>query len=72
MIEVYKTNVKSKDQANKLVRHIHKTFMNSQANFDLEDCDKILRVKSNGEFIQPSSLIHLVKSFGYDAEVLPG
>jgi hypothetical protein len=41
MIEVFKTNVQTKDQASMLVASIRKAFVDHQANFDLDDCDKI-------------------------------
>ena len=71
MIEVFKTNVKDRDQAGIVIDQIHKTFVHYKANFDLEDCDKILRVKSSTGLIQSSLLIDLLKDFGFDAEVLP-
>jgi hypothetical protein len=71
MIEVFKTNVTERDQANRLVDQIHKTFMDYKANFDLEDCDRILRVKAVSGRVQPSQLIGLLKDFGFHAEVLP-
>ena len=71
MIEVFKTNVTQKDQANRLIDHIHKTFMDYKANFDLEDCDRILRVKAVSGRVQPSQLIGLLNDFGFYAEVLP-
>lgn len=71
MIEVFKTNVKSKGQANKLILQIHKTFINTQANFDLKDRDKILRIKCNAGRIESSAVIDFLESFGFNAEVLP-
>ena len=69
MVEIFKTNVNDRDHAQMLIREIHKAF-NYRVNFDLEDCDKILRVKSNAEIIQPSSLILFLENFGCTAEVL--
>ena len=46
MVEVFKTNVKDPHHAAMLIDCIHKSFDGYNANFDLEDCDKILRVKS--------------------------
>ena len=71
MIEVFKTNVKAHDQADLLIHYIHKRFPGYQANFDLHDCDNILRVKTENEFIQSDSLIKFLEVFGFDAEVLP-
>jgi hypothetical protein len=72
MVEVFKTDVKDPDQANMLIDQIHKNFIDYKVNFDLEDCDKILRVKSEKDLIQSSPLIDLLNSFGFKAEVLPG
>ncbi len=71
MIEVFKTNVASPDQANMLLVQIHHAFRNCKANFDLEDCDKILRIKCTTGFLQPTDLIILLRNLGFDAEVLP-
>lgn len=71
MIEVFKTNVKEDCHANLLIDQIHKTFEGHEANFDLEDCDKILRVKCRSGLIQPSKFIRLLNDFGFHAEVLP-
>ena len=51
MIEVFKTNVDDRVQANLLVDQIHQTYSDYKANFDLEDCDKILRVASSTDFV---------------------
>jgi hypothetical protein len=71
MVEVFKTNVKDRNQAKMLIDQIQNNFADCLANFDLEDCDKILRVKSSNGFIQASLLVGLLKNFGFDAEVLP-
>jgi hypothetical protein len=71
MIEVFRTNVKDRSQANMLINQIHKSFGGYTANFDLEDCDRILRVTCTTGLIQASYLIHLLNGFGYTAEVLP-
>ena len=70
MVEVFKTNVKDQDVAVNLIEQIHKTFVHYKANFDLEDCDNILRVKCVTETIESIQLIYLLKEFGCDAEIL--
>jgi len=72
MVEVFKTNVNERDHANMLIDLIHKTFINYKANFDLHDCDNILRVECRTGLIPPALLIDLLKEFGFQAEVLPG
>ncbi|HZE83377.1 MAG TPA: hypothetical protein VE035_03665 [Puia sp.] len=71
MIEVFKTDVEDWRQAANLVDEIHSAFHNYTANFDLEDCDRILRVKCASGSVQPSFLIDLLKRSGFNAEVLP-
>jgi hypothetical protein len=44
MIYVFKTSVKTKMKAKRLTWHIDKTLPEAKWNFDLGDCDKILRI----------------------------
>jgi len=71
MIEVFKTNVSQPEQAQMLIDTIERVFDNYAANFDLEDCDHILRVKSPGPSVEIPRLVRLLKRLGFDAEVLP-
>ena len=68
MVEVFKTNVKKKQHARMLIDQIGKTFCNYTANFDLEDCDKILRVE--GVDFSVDLIIEKVRILGYRCEVL--
>lgn len=74
-VEVFKTNVTDPDRAKWLVDHIQRTFPSCKVNFDLDDCDRILRVVNEGEFpsdpIATGLLIDLLKEVGCMAEVLP-
>ena len=71
MVEVFKTNVEDQYYANMLVDQIQKVFTGYKANFDLQDCDRILRVKCTTGVIDASGLIEFFKDFGFHAEVLP-
>ena len=71
MVEVFKTNVQDQDHANMLIDQIHESFAGYNANFDLEDCDNILRVECTNRLIQSPLLINFLKKFGYYAEILP-
>jgi hypothetical protein len=71
MVEVFKTNVSDPNQAIMILEKIHKNFAGYQANFDLEDTDRILRVKSANGVVQSSRLIDLLCDYGFNAEVLP-
>jgi hypothetical protein len=71
IIEVFKTNVEEREIADKIIEAIQKNLQDHKANFDLQDCDKILRVVSANEYLQATSVIQLVKTLGYHAEILP-
>jgi len=70
MVEVFKTNVSDRTQAMVLLHHIHKNNIHYKANFDLEDCDRILRVKSLQMGVDAHAIISLLNTFGFSAEVL--
>ena len=46
MIHVFKTSVKTKNQVKQLQPHIDTMLRGEKWNFDLKDCDKILRIES--------------------------
>lgn len=69
-IEVFKTNVKNPEQAKLLMERIHEYFPDYKANFDIEDCDRILRVKSISENVNIHLIIEFLQKAGCKAEVL--
>lgn len=71
MVEVFKTNIANCDDAKCIVDKIHQHFSDYQANFDLEDCDLILRIKCLNGVVCPNSIIALVQQNGFEAAVLP-
>lgn len=70
MVEVFSTNVHSVEAARILIAAIETKFADYKANFDLEDCDRILRVKTLKGRVEAWPLIRLLKSFGFEANVL--
>jgi hypothetical protein len=71
MIEVFKTDVNEKEHARMLLDRIHRAFRHCRANFDLEDCDKILRVKGITGEEETWQIVSLVRSYGWHVEILP-
>jgi hypothetical protein len=71
MIEVFKTDVNDRDSARRLIDRIHKTFDYCEANFDLDDCDRILRVKGIRSEREVFTILSLVKEQGRYAQILP-
>lgn len=67
-ILVYKTDVTSKRKANRAAEALNNLPSVKQWNFDLEDCDKILRIVSNG--LKPGSVESLMQSAGFNCELL--
>ncbi len=51
MIYVFKTSVRTKSQVRKLQPHINTMLPNEKWNFDLDDCDKILRIDSEENIV---------------------
>jgi len=68
MIEVFKTNVQEFSEAQKLVALLRKHFPNSKINFDLDDCDKVLRVE--GHNLRIEKVMTLVTQKGFLCTVL--
>ena len=68
MVEVYKTNVYRRRQAKTLMAHLTRHFPTLKINFDLEDCDHILRIE--GEDILNEKITRLVTESGYRCEIL--
>ena len=70
MVEVFKTDVEKPDHAASIVERITEHFREYQVNFDLEDCDRILRIKSSENHVQSEAIIELLADHGFRAEIL--
>lgn len=68
MVEVFKTNVQEADESGKIILKLLEHFPDSKINFDLDDCDKILRFEA--DFIEAEKISFLLNSDGYTCEVL--
>ncbi len=68
IIEVYRTTVASRPAAELLLRQLRSLFPDWSISFDLEDCDKILRVEGNQ--VCPGMVMHLVRQRGIACVVL--
>ncbi len=69
MVEVFKTNVIDQKQADLLIRKIRQVFPRYKTNFDLEDCDNILRVETDG-LVDDEGIICLMANNGFKSEIL--
>lgn len=67
-VEVFKTNVTCPETATDLVRKLLSLYPEACINFDLEDCDKILRVQSPE--VSTSRIMRFLSEQGFLCEVL--
>ena len=68
MVEVFVTDVQKASHAKYLITTLRKIFPDYLINFDLEDCDRILRVES--EKIDTERIIRLLISKKFRCEIL--
>ena len=68
MVEIFKTDVIKKTKAKNILSMLQKEFPHLKINFDLGDCDKILRVE--GKIISVDGIISLMKKQKYLCELL--
>lgn len=63
MVEIFTTSVTEESQAANIINQLQLQLPDCSINFDLEDCDRILRVK--GENFCVSSIIEILQSLGF-------
>jgi len=69
IVEVFKTNVRNKMQAKRIADLLKTAFSDARINFDLGDCDKILRVEGiNGS--NSSVIMADLNKLGFQCEIL--
>lgn len=68
MVEVFKTNVREAGEADKVIALLLHHFPGSKINFDLQDCDKVLRVEGSG--FAAADIIALVSGRGFFCRAL--
>lgn len=61
MVEIFKTNVNGKKAAGRVLKALHMHLPACTFNFDLEDCDRILRAQSENVALQVNEVIAIVK-----------
>lgn len=71
MVEVFKTNITNTEDAQRILSILQNSFPHYKVNFDLEDCDKILRVKSPDHNLRPERIVNTLHQQGFEAAILP-
>jgi hypothetical protein len=68
MFGIFKTNVDSAGQAEDLLEILCEFLPSAEINFDLDDCDRILRI--NGGDFSPLLIIRILEEQGFDCQVI--
>lgn len=68
MIEVFKTNIVETKIADVIIAQLQNHFPEGKINFDLEDCDRILRIENH--YIEPIAVIKVLAENNYHCEIL--
>lgn len=66
MIKVYKTDVANSDMAYLIVQQLLKKYPGFAINFDLMDCDNVLRVE--GQSFRMDDIVSFLNKIGYNCE----
>ncbi len=72
IVKVFKTDVRDQQAARQIVLFLQKTFIHCRVNFDLDDCDNILRIESGQDLVSEEEIRSLVEKWGFYCEPLPG
>ena len=70
-INIFKTDVRDQAIAMQIVRYLQAHFAGSRFNFDLDDCDNILRVESPHSAIAEPEIQAFIANWGHYCEPLP-
>lgn len=68
MIYVFKTTVKTRKEVVKLSSFLNELILDSKWNFDLKDCDRILRIDSLKEISIDTK--NLLRTHGFECDEL--
>jgi len=72
IVQIFKTNVQDHATATQIVRFLQSHFFDSRINFDLDDCDNILRIESRDTTITDTEIQNLITKCGHLCEPLQG
>ncbi len=67
MVEIFRTNVNNRRLADRVLKTLRANLPAYLFNFDLDDCDRILRAQSAGTPIETTKVIRIVE--GHSVEI---
>ncbi len=68
MVEVFKTDMNDRILADHIIYNLSRLIPNSSISFDLEDCDKVLRIEATS--ISVSTVIEELQKKGIMCEIM--
>jgi hypothetical protein len=69
-IEIFRTDVYDRAEADMIVQQLNAAFTAYLINFDLHDCDRILRIENRSGRVAPERVIKMMQQLGYEAILL--
>ena len=70
MVEVFKTNITKQKQSKQILEKLNEAFPKYNIDFDLEDCDNILRIENPIGDVHNAQVIQLISDVGFCIEPL--
>jgi hypothetical protein len=71
IVHVFKTDVRDQQAARHIILFLQRNLSHCRINFDLDDCDKILRIESQRqESFEETEIQLLISRYGYYCEPL--
>ncbi len=70
-VKVYKTDVTDKSEAAAIAKYLIHEFPSCDVSFDLDDCDKVLRIESSNGSIDEQKVREILGRFYHEIETLP-
>ena len=70
MIEIFRTNISDSATAQRIIADLLTRRPELDVSIDLDDCDRVLRIVSPLETIDPKEVIGLVEETGHEARIL--
>ena len=70
VVEVFKTNVSTISDANIVMKNLRMHFPSFRINFDLNDCDRILRVEGKACEIEIDKIAKIVMELNFKIELI--
>jgi hypothetical protein len=72
IVKVFKTDVQDHQVSRYIIHLLQQAFSHYRINFDLDDCDRILRIESQQGPIEESDIQLLISRCGHHCEPLQG